>query len=261
VSLRPANTTSVTLLGIDIGGSGIKGAPIDVVSGRLVAERYRVKTPAPATPEAVAKAVQELTRHFSWTDPLGIAFPARIKSGVATTASNIDPSWIGCNAALLFEEYTGCPAFVMNDADAAGAAEMAYGAGKGAGGLVLMLTFGTGIGTALFYDGILIPNAEFGHLELSTGKAEHYASDRARKKDDLSWSEWAKRVQKYLAHLEFILAPDLIIVGGGVSKPHKAERFIPLLETKAPLVTAHLQNEAGIVGAAYSAARLFAPVR
>ena len=246
------------ILGIDIGGSGIKGATVDVQTGELTAERHRISTPQPATPEQVAEVVEEVVRHFEWEGLIGCALPARVKRGVAQTAANIDESWIGTDAEKLLAEKTGCPTVVLNDADAAGVAEMAFGAGRDRGDdLVVLLTFGTGIGSALFNEGRLVPNTEFGHVFLSGQKkgkdAEDYAADSARKADDLSWKEWAERVQEYLDHIEFILSPDLIILGGGVSKPKKAEKYLDLLETKADLMPAELQNEAGIVGAAYRA--------
>ena len=248
------------ILGIDIGGSGIKGATVDVHTGELTAERHRISTPQPATPEQVADVVAELVGHFEWEGLVGCALPARVKRGVAKTAANIDGSWIGTDAEQLFADRTGCPTVVLNDADAAGVAEMAFGAGRDHDGLVLLLTFGTGIGSALFNDGRLVPNTELGHVILAGQKkgtdAEDYAADRARKDEDLSWKEWAERVQEYLDHVEFLLSPDLIIIGGGVSKPKKHEKYLDLLKTEAELKTAELQNEAGIVGAACRARTL-----
>ncbi len=241
------------ILGIDIGGSGIKGAPVDIESGTLTAERKRIPTPTPATPEAVARTVEGMRKHFDWHGPIGIAFPARIKHGVALTASNIDPTWIGTDAAALFSSATGCPVFVLNDADAAGVASMQFGVGKGRNDLVLFLTFGTGIGSALFINQVLVPNSELGHLTLRGMVAEHYASDRARKDGDLPWKEYAGRIQEYLDRLEFLLAPDLIIIGGSLSREKKREKYFHLLKTQAELTTALLENNAGIIGAAYSA--------
>ena len=253
--LSPLSYRAVELLGIDIGGSGIKGAPVDLETGALTAERHRVPTPTPSTPEAVAEAVRRMARHFDWHGPIGCAFPARIKHGVAQTASNIDKSWIGTNAAALFAERTGCPVLLLNDADAAGVAEMTYGAGRGREGVVLLLTFGTGIGSALFVDHVLVPNTEFGHFYLKGMDvvAEHFAADRARKENDLGWKAWGGRVQQYLTHIEFLVDPDLIILGGSVSKPKKLEKYFSQLKTEADLKPAELQNEAGIIGAAYSA--------
>lgn len=248
------------ILGIDIGGSGIKGAPVDVQTGELMAERHRIPTPQPATPEKVSDMVAEIAEHFEWGGLIGCALPARVKRGVVLTAANIDESWIGTDAEKLFAKKTGHPTVVLNDADAAAVAEMVFGAGQGHDGLVLLLTFGTGIGSALFADGRLIPNTEFGHLVLAGQEegqdAEEYAADRVRKAEDLSWKDWAKRVQKYLDHVEFILAPDLIILGGGVSKPKKRGKYLDLLDTQAELATAQLQNEAGIIGAACRARSL-----
>ena len=245
------------ILGIDIGGSGIKGATVDTKTGQLTQERYRIPTPQPATPKAVAKVVKAITQHFKWKDAIGCAFPARIKRGIARTAANVDNTWLGTNAEQLFEHTTGCPTIVLNDADAAGMAEMAFGAGRGRQDMVLLLTFGTGIGSALFNNGELVPNTELGHLKFKGGAAEHYAADSARKKADISWSEWGDRVQEYLAHIEFLFGPDLIIVGGGVSKPSKSTKFWDRLNTDADLVTAQLRNEAGIVGAAVSALKRY----
>ncbi len=241
------------ILGIDIGGSGIKGAPVDTVTGLLTQERFRIPTPKPATPETVTDVVAQIVDHFDWKEALGCAFPARIKKGIARTAANIDKSWLGTNVADLIESKTRCPNVVLNDADAAGVAEMAFGAGRNRNDLVMLLTFGTGIGSALFMNRVLIPNTEFGHLEMHGSSAEHYAADSARKKEDLKWGEWAQRVQEYLDILEFLIAPDLIIVGGGVSKPHKSVKYMHELYTNADLVAARLQNDAGIIGAAYHA--------
>ena len=244
------------ILGIDIGGTGIKGATVDTDTGELTRDRYRIPTPKPATPKAVAKVVNEIVQHFDWKDAIGCTFPARIKKGVARTAANVDDSWLGVNVEELIEKTTGCPTVLLNDADAAGVAEMAFGAGRGRDGMVLLLTFGTGIGSALFYDEVLIPNTEFGHIRMFGKSAEKYAADSARKRDDIKWSKWANRVQEYLDYAEFILAPDVIIIGGGVSKPNKKEKYFDRLKTDAKLVTAELQNEAGIIGAAYRAKQL-----
>ena len=244
------------ILGIDIGGSGIKGAPVDTQTGQLTKERFRIPTPKPATPEKVVEVVQEIVSHFDWKDGIGCTFPARIKKGVARTAANVDKAWLGTNVESLIEERTKCPTVVINDADAAGVAEMAFGAGKGRKDIVMLLTFGTGIGSALFVDQVLVPNTEFGHLELHGSSAEHYAADSARKNNDLKWSEWAQRVQEYLDVVEFLFAPDLIIIGGGVSKPNKRAKYLHELYTNADLVTAELQNEAGIIGAAFRAHQL-----
>lgn len=242
------------VLGIDIGGSGIKGAPVDTARGVLTADRYRVPTPSPSTPQAVAAVVADIATRFIWNGPIGCTFPAVIKDGVAYSAANVDKSWVGANGQELLQQRTGCPVVLLNDADAAGIAEMAFGAGRGHAGVVMMLTFGTGIGSALFIDGRLVPNTELGHLEIRKKDAETRASDRARVERKFSWKQWAKRVNEYLERVEVLFSPDLFIIGGGVSKKH--EKFVPLLHTRAPIVTAQLLNEAGIVGAALAAERL-----
>ena len=239
-------------LGVDIGGSGIKGAPVAVSTGELTAERFRIETPQPSTPDAVADVVARLVDHFGWEGPIGATFPAVVRNGVVCTAANVDKTWIGTDAAQLFGARTGRHVVVMNDADLAGVAEMRFGAGKGVSGEVVMITLGTGIGSALFYEGVLIPNSELGHIELDARDAEDLASGRAREEDDLSWKEWAKRVSAYLHSLEDLLWPDLFIIGGGVSK--KADKFLPLVEIRTPVVPAALLNNAGIVGAALMAA-------
>jgi polyphosphate glucokinase len=239
------------ILGVDIGGSGIKGAPVDVASGELMAERYRIATPQPSTPAAVADGVAEVARFFQWQGPIGCTFPAIVKGGIVYSAANVDKSWIGTDGQALFAERTGCPVVLRNDADAAGIAEMRFGAGRGQSGLVMMLTFGTGIGSALFYNGVLIPNSELGHMEVNGADAEDRASDRARKDEELSWEAWAERVNIYLARLNLLFSPDLYIIGGGVSK--KQDRFLHLLSTQTPVMMAEMLNEAGIVGAALAA--------
>lgn len=241
------------ILGIDIGGSGIKGAPVDVDTGLLLAERYRLDTPLPATPPAVTDAAAEVARYFKWKGPIGVAFPAVIKKGVAYSAANVDAAWIGTDGEKLLKKKTRCPVSMVNDADAAGMAEMKFGAGRGkkGAGLVIVITLGTGIGSALFLDGHLIPNSELGHLEIRGKEAEARASDRIRKEKDLSWKKWAARVDEYLLRLEALFSPDLFIVGGGVSKKH--DRFLPRLSVSTKVVPARLLNEAGIVGAALAA--------
>ncbi len=241
-----------TLLGIDIGGTGIKGAPVDTKTGELIAPRERILTPQPATPDAVAKVVAELFKHFDWTGPAGATFPAVVKDGVARTAANVDKAWIGTDAAALFKQATGAPVTVINDADAAGIAEMEFGVGKGRKGVVIMTTLGTGIGSALFLDGALVPNTELGHLEVRGKEAEKRASEIVRERDGLTWEKYAKRLNEYYLTLEALFSPDLIIVGGGISK--KTDKFIPLLHLQTEVVAAQLQNEAGIVGAAVAAA-------
>lgn len=252
-ALSPIPSPLVEVLGIDIGGSGIKGAIVDTKTGKLITSRHRIPTPQPATPKDVAETVAELVQHFKWKGPVGCAFPARIKKGVALTATNVDSAWIGTNGEKLFRKATGCKVRLLNDADAAGVAEMAFGAGQGRKDLVLMITVGTGIGSALFMNKKLVPNTELGHLDVNGKNGEKYASDRTRKKRYLSWKVWAKRFQEYLDRVEFLLAPDLIILGGGVSRPKKTAHYLHLLKTDAELVTAQLENEAGIVGAAYAA--------
>jgi polyphosphate glucokinase len=239
------------ILGIDIGGSGIKGAPVDIQKGVLTAERQRIPTPQPSRPDDVADVVAEIARRFDWDGPIGCTFPAIIKDGVAYSAANVDKAWIGTDAKALFEAKTHCPVAVVNDADAAGIAEMEFGAGRGKMGVVIMLTLGTGIGSAVFVNGHLLPNTEFGHLEVRGKDAEARASDRVRVEKDLSWEKWAEKVDEFLGRVEFLFSPDLFIIGGGVSKKH--EKFLPLLHTRAPIVPAQLLNEAGIVGAAMAA--------
>ena len=239
-------------LGIDIGGSGIKAAPVDVTTGKLLADRQKIETPRPALPHAVADVVKQLTTAFSWSGPVGITFPGVVADGVTRTAANMDPAWLGLDAGALFGKAAGNPVRVLNDADAAGVAEMTFGAGVGEQGTVLMLTFGTGIGSALFIKGILVPNTEFGHVELHGEDAEKRASERAKELHDLSWGKWAGRVDEYLRHIEAVLSPSLFIVGGGVSR--QSEKWVPRLTgIRARIVPAALLNDAGIVGAAMAA--------
>ena len=243
------------ILGIDIGGSGIKGALVDVASGRLTTERHRIPTPEPSVPEAVGDVVAELVQHFDWDGPIGCTFPAIVKTGVTLTAANVDKSWIGFDAENLFQRKTGCPVLVLNDADAAGIAEVQIGAGRDVKGVVMMLTFGTGIGSALFLDGKLVPNTEFGHLVLHRGKeTELFASDRVREVKELSWKKWAKRVNEVLAEFDALFSPDLYIFGGGVSKNYA--KFGEFLQCKTRIVPAQFLNEAGIIGAAMAAKSL-----
>ena len=241
----------MSILGIDIGGSGVKGAPVDPATAELLEERHRVPTPQPADVTSVVEAVAEVAAKFSGFERVGVTFPGVVVDGVVRTAANMDSSWIDAPAAQLFAERLGKPVSVLNDADAAGVAEVAYGAGRGQSGLVVMLTLGTGIGSALFLDGKLIPNTEFGHVEIDGKDAELLAADRIREQKDLSWEEYAPRVEKYLRHVEFLLAPRLFIIGGGASK--KADKFFPLIDIKTPLVPAGLLNYAGMVGAAVTA--------
>ncbi len=239
------------ILGIDIGGSGIKGAPVDTRTGKLLEERFRVETPQPSTPENVAKAVQEIVRHFHWKQPVGCGFPAVVQNGVVKIAANIDQAWINTDARKIFSEITQLPVWVINDADAAGLAEIKRGAGAHFKGAVVVLTLGTGIGSSLFIKGKLYPNTEFGHVEFKGMDAEAYVSDATRKKENLDWETWGKRLNEYLAHIEFLCWPELIILGGGVSK--KMELFKPYLNLRSSVVPAYFLNEAGIIGAAMAA--------
>ncbi|MFF4798443.1 polyphosphate--glucose phosphotransferase [Streptomyces sp. NPDC001351] len=243
------------IFGVDIGGSGIKGAPVDLDKGDLAEERCKVLTPHPATPDGVADGVRQVVEHFGWTGPVGLTFPGVVTGGsTIRTAANVDKSWIDMDARALFgSRLGGLPVTVVNDADAAGVAEMHFGAGRDRRGTVMLLTFGTGIGSALFVDGTLVPNTELGHLELHGHDAEKRASSKAKEDGELTWEHWAHRVQKYLAHVEMLFSPDLFIIGGGVSR--KSEKFLPFIEgIKAEIVPAQLQNNAGIVGAAMHAA-------
>jgi polyphosphate glucokinase len=237
------------ILGIDIGGTGIKGAPVDSTKGELLAERIRIPTPQPATPEGVAECIADIVRQFNWSGLIGCGYPGVIRGGAITmTAANIDKSWIGTDARALLEQVTSCPVTLINDADAAGLAEMRFGAGRDQHGVVMLLTVGTGIGSALFYRGVLVPNTELGHLKMNGKDAERRASERARIVKNLSWKEWAKRFDEYLLYVEDLFWPDLFIIGGGVSK--NFGKFSPYLTTSTPVVVAQMLNDAGIVGAA-----------
>jgi polyphosphate glucokinase len=250
----PRNKAS-TAFGVDIGGSGIKGAMVDLDRGELATERVKYLTPHPSTPEAVADVVARLVREAGWSGILGATFPAVIKHGVALSAANVDKSWIGTDVDKVFTDITGCDVTVLNDADAAGLAEARYGAAKGVGGVVVLLTFGTGIGSALLLDGRLVPNSELGHLELDGQDAEKRASSAVKDNEGLSYKQWAKRVQRYLAHVEKLFTPDLFVVGGGISK--NSEKWVPLLNIRTPVKPAELLNNAGIVGAALAAHERF----
>ncbi|MEI7771813.1 MAG: ROK family protein [Chloroflexales bacterium] len=243
------------VLGLDVGGTGIKGTIVDVSAGQLVLPRHRLPTPAGAGPVAVAATIKQIVQHFSWSGPIGCGFPAVIKGGVAHTAANIAPSWVGTDGAHLLREATGSPVLLLNDADAAGIAEMRFGAGRGRGGLVIMITIGTGLGTALFMDGRLVPNAELGHIEIRGKEAEGRASDAARVRKRLSWGAWAQRFDEYLCRLSALLWPDLIILGGGASRSY--EKFAARLTVGVEVVPAVLRNEAGMIGAALAAADAF----
>ncbi|MDX1439924.1 MAG: ROK family protein [Rubricoccaceae bacterium] len=241
-------------LGIDIGGSGVKGAPVHLKRGELLTERFRIPTPDPATPTAVAQAVKEIAAHFEWTGPIGCTVPGLVRDGVVELAANLDSSWNGTAATKLLRKATKRKVAVINDADAAGLAEMKYGAGKDQKGVILVLTFGTGIGSALFLNRRLVPNTEFGHLQYEGILAEEHAAHSIREAEEMEWDTWAReRVQDVLDHIEFLLSPDLIIVGGGVSRPDRWAEFGHLLRTRARLAPAKLGNNAGIVGAGIAA--------
>lgn len=237
--------------GIDIGGSGMKGALVDTSTGDLLTERQRVPTPQPATPKAVGKVVGELCAQAGGPRLVGTTFPAIIQHGVARSAANVDHAWIGTDVDKIFTEASGAEVYVLNDADAAGLAEVRFGAARGVNGLVIVLTFGTGIGSGIFVDGRLVPNTELGHLELDGKDAERRAAASARERENLSFEEWAKRVNRYLQHVEALFTPDLFVLGGGVSK--RSEKWVPLLDVKTPIRIAQLLNNAGIVGAAIAA--------
>jgi polyphosphate glucokinase len=237
------------ILGIDIGGSGIKGCLVNVELGQLETPRFRLDTPPGAKPDEMAAVVREIVSHFDYKGPVGYGFPSVVLNGKVYTAANIDKSWIGLDAAGLFSGFTKCPAYVLNDADAAGIAEMKFGVGKDyPKGVVLMLTLGTGIGSAIFLDGKLVPNLEFGHLEIRGKDAEERASDAARQRKDLSWEKWAERLQEYLSTAERLIWPDVVVLGGGISK--EWQKFTPFLKLRAKILPAQLLNQAGMIGAA-----------
>ena len=253
----PAATVAI---GIDLGGTGIKGAPVDLRTGSLAAPRHCIATPQPATPAAVAAAVRELRDHFADVPtgaPIGVAIPAVVRQGIVRTAANIDPTWIGTDADQLFRQALGMPAALLNDADAAGLAELTLGAGRDVSGVVFVVTLGTGIGSALFIDGHLVPNTELGHLTIDGFDCCPWASAAARVRENLSWVQWVSRLQEYLAYAESLLWPDLIIIGGGISQD--AEQFLPLLQLEAPVVRARMGNDSGIIGAAFEAQLAAAP--
>ncbi len=242
---------SATAIGIDIGGTGIKGAIVDVASGELVTDRKKLATPDGGQPDDILDTVMELFEEFGEVDPqtpVGVCFPAIIINGCTMSAANISKKWIGLEAEKMFEKKLGRAIHFVNDADAAGVAEARYGAAVGAKGLTILTTLGTGIGSAMLFDGELIPNSELGHLQLDGREAEKLASTSAKEKEDLSWEEWAARLQRYYEHLELLFSPDLILVGGGISK--SSEKFLPLLDLRTPIKPATLRNNAGIVGAA-----------
>jgi polyphosphate glucokinase len=236
------------VVGVDIGGTGIKGAPVDLQAGSFTRDRVRLLTPAPATPDAVAGVVAEVLAQIDTAGPVGLTLPAVIRDGIVETAANIDHSWIGVDAVKLFGQAVGRAVAVVNDADAAGLAEMRFGAGRGRTGVVVLVTLGTGIGSAVFVDGALVPNSELGHLHLHHGEAEDWAAESIREDEELSWKEYAHRLQRYLELVQSLLWPKLILIGGGVSK--HADKFLPRIELRTEVAAAQLQNDAGIVGAA-----------
>jgi polyphosphate glucokinase len=242
------------LMGVDIGGTGIKGAPVDLDAGGFAADRVKIATPRPATPEAVAAVFRELVDRFPVsTSPVGVTVPAVVHHGVVGSAANIDDSWIGTDADAVFTEALGREVHVVNDADAAGLAEVEYGAARGHRGLVIVTTLGTGIGSALIHDHVLVPNSELGHLEVEGHNAESRAANSAREAEGLSWEEWAGRLTTYYRTVERLFSPELIVVGGGVSKSW--DKFGPLIDIETEIVPATLQNKAGIIGAALVATR------
>lgn len=246
-------STGRLALGVDVGGSGVKGALVDLDTGTLVGERFRMETPQPATPEAVTATVAAVVNHFSWDGPLGVTYPGVVVDGVVQTAANVDRSWIGTNAADAYSRALGGrPVTVLNDADAAGIAEQRYGAGRGHRGVVVLLTFGTGIGSAVIHNGLLLPNTEFGHIEVGGKEAEHRAASSVKERKGWGHRRWSKEVTKVLVAVENAIRPELFIVGGGISR--KADKWIPLLTNRTPVVAAELLNTAGIVGAAMAAA-------
>jgi len=247
-TVATTSTDQTVGFGIDIGGSGVKGAPVDLRTGTFTADRLRIKTPQPSTPEAVAEVVKQVLDHFSWDGAYGVTVPAVVQHGVARTAANIDHAWIDTDVDALFEKYTGRNSFVVNDADAAGLAEVRFGAAKDQAGVVIVTTLGTGIGSALVHDGVLVPNSELGHLEVDGHDAESRAASSVKESEGLSYKQWAHRLTTYYRAVEKVLWPDLFVVGGGVSKD--AAKFIPLLDIRTKIVPAMLMNNAGIVGAA-----------
>lgn len=246
---------TTTGFGIDVGGSGVKGALIDLSTGEMIGERIKILTPQPSTPEAIATTVTQIVEQAGWAGPVGITLPSVVTGGVARSAANIDKSWIGTDAVALFGNALGGRAVtVLNDADAAGIAEDTYGAGRDASGVVILLTFGTGIGSAILHNGVLLPNTEFGHLEVHGKEAEHRAASSVKEKKELSYKQWAVEVSKVLTTIEDLTWPDLFIAGGGISRKH--EKWIPLLTNRTPVVPAALLNTAGIAGAALAASKI-----
>lgn len=243
----------MNMLGIDIGGSGIKGALVNIETGELEADRLRLPTPQPSTPQAIIQSVAQIVAHFNYSGPIGVGMPSLVINGVIKSAANIDRSWINFAGREALAQATNCPVTLLNDADAAGVAEMQFGAGRNERGVVMIFTLGTGIGSCMFVNGHLVPNLELGHIYLPGHKqdAEFYASDRARKEGDQGWKKWSGHLTEYLQYIEALFSPELLILGGGVSKKH--EKFFPYLRVQARLLPAQLRNEAGIVGAAVAA--------
>ena len=244
--------------GVDVGGSGVKGGIVDLTTGELIGERHKIETPQPSTPQAVAETVRAIVDHFEWTGDVGITLPCVVTGGVARTAANVDRAWIGTDAGALFSEHLGGRnVTVLNDADAAGIAEDKFGGGRDTKGVVILLTFGTGIGSAILQNGVLLPNTELGHMEVDGKEAEHRAASRIKEENDLSYKQWAKEVSRVLERIEDLFWPDLFIAGGGISR--KAEKWIPLLTNRTPVQPATLRNTAGIVGAALASTSRVAP--
>lgn len=252
------SSTEGQALGVDVGGSGVKGGLVDLHTGTLVGERFRMDTPQPATPAAVTETVAAVVNHFGWDGPLGVTYPGVVVDGVVQTAANVDRSWIGTNVAEAYSSALGGrPVTVLNDADAAGLAEQRYGAGRDHNGVVVLLTFGTGIGSAVIHNGLLLPNTEFGHIEVGGKEAEHRAASSVKERKEWGYRRWAKEVSRVLIAVENAIAPELFIAGGGISR--KADKWIPLLTNRTPVVAAELLNTAGIVGAAMAAAEAPTP--
>ena len=248
----PATGSPRRGFGIDVGGSGVKGGIVDLDSGQLIGERFKLATPQPATPDAVAKTIAEVVAHFGWDGPLGVTYPGVVADGVVWTGANVDKGWIGLNAKeVIGAALDGQQVTVLNDADAAGLAEEKFGAGRDNTGVIVLLTFGTGIGSAVIHNGVLLPNTEFGHLEVGGKEAEHRAASSVKERKDWSYERWTEEVTKVLVAIENAIWPDLFIAGGGISR--KADKWVPLLKNRTPVVAAALQNTAGIVGAAMAA--------
>ena len=238
--------------GVDVGGSGVKGGIVDLDTGLLIGERFKLPTPQPSTPDAVAKTVAAVVREFGWTGSLGVTYPGVVTDGTVRTAANVDKGWIGTNARdVISAELNGQTVTVLNDADAAGLAEEKFGAGKDNTGVIVLLTFGTGIGSAVIHNGLLLPNTEFGHLEVGGKEAEHRAASSVKDRKGWSYERWSQEVTTVLIAVENAIWPDLLIAGGGISR--KADKWIPLLKNRTPVVAAALLNTAGIVGAAMAA--------